>query len=72
MGQNSLLSYRYHTMPHKLNKITIHLIEDDISQRDSIESLLVYKDYFVKSYSTAVIGNQEFRMMIFLMNDGGY
>ena len=53
MGQNSLLSYRYHTMPHKLNKITIHLIEDDISQRDSIESLLVYKDYIVKSYSVA-------------------
>ena len=53
MVQNSLLSYRYHTMPHKLNKITIHLIEDDISQRDSIESLLVYKDYIVKSYSAA-------------------
>ena len=53
MGQNSLLSYRYHTMHHKLNKITIHLIEDDISQRDSIESLLVYKDYIVKSYSAA-------------------
>jgi len=54
MVQNSLLSYRYHKMPHKLNKkITIHLIEDDISQRDSIESLLVYKDYIVKSYSAA-------------------
>ena len=54
MVQNSLLSYRYHKMSHKLNKkITIHLIEDDISQRDSIESLLVYKDYIVKSYSAA-------------------
>lgn len=53
MVQNSLLRYRYHTMPHKLNKITIHLIEDDISQRDSIESLLVYKGYIVKSYSAA-------------------
>ena len=54
MVQNSLLSYRYHKMPHKLNKkITIHLVEDDISQRDSIESLLVYKDYIVKSYSAA-------------------
>jgi len=53
MVQNSLLSYRYHTMPDKLNKITIYLIEDDISQRDSIESLLVYKDYIVKSYSVA-------------------
>ena len=53
MGQNSLLSYRYQTMSHKLKKITIHLIEDDISQRDSIESLLVYKDYIVKSYSAA-------------------
>ena len=40
-------------MSHKLKKITIHLIEDDISQRDSIESLLVYKDYIVKSYSAA-------------------
>ena len=53
MVQNSLLSYRYQTMSHKLKKITIHLIEDDISQRDSIESLLVYKDYIVKSYSAA-------------------
>ena len=34
-------------------KITIHLIEDDVSQRGSIESLLVYKDYIVKSYSAA-------------------
>jgi len=40
-------------MPDKLNKITIYLIEDDISQRDSIESLLVYKGYIVKSYSAA-------------------
>ena len=32
---------------------TIYLIEDDASQRDSIESLLVYKGYIVKSYSAA-------------------
>ena len=34
-------------------KITIHLIEDDVSQRDSIESLLAFKDFITKSYSTA-------------------
>ena len=34
-------------------KITIHLIEDDVSQRDSIESLLVFKGFITKSYSTA-------------------
>jgi two-component system, LuxR family, response regulator FixJ len=33
--------------------VTIYLIEDDASQRDSIESLLVYKGYIVKSYSAA-------------------
>ena len=34
-------------------KITIHLIEDDVSQRDSIESLLAFKGLITKSYSTA-------------------
>ena len=34
-------------------KITIHLIEDDASQRDSIESLLAFKGFITKSYSTA-------------------
>jgi FixJ family two-component response regulator len=34
-------------------KITIHLIEDDVSQRDSIESLLAFKGFNTKSYSTA-------------------
>jgi len=34
-------------------KITIHLIEDDVSQRDSIESLLAFKGFITKSYSTA-------------------
>lgn len=34
-------------------KITIHLIEDDFSQRDSIESLLAFKGFITKSYSTA-------------------
>ena len=33
--------------------VTIYLIEDDASQRESIESLLVYKGYIVKSYSAA-------------------
>ena len=33
--------------------VTIYLIEDDASQRDCIESLLVYKGYIVKSYSAA-------------------
>lgn len=33
--------------------VIIYLIEDDASQRDSIESLLVYKGYIVKSYSAA-------------------
>jgi FixJ family two-component response regulator len=33
--------------------ITIHLIEDDVSQRDSIESLLVFKGYITQSYSSA-------------------
>jgi two-component system, LuxR family, response regulator FixJ len=33
--------------------VTIYLIEDDASQRDSIESLLDYKGYIVKSYSAA-------------------
>ena len=33
--------------------VTIYLIEDDASQRDSIESLLVYKGYIVKTYSAA-------------------
>ena len=34
-------------------KITIHLIEDDVSQRGSIESLLAFKGFITKSYSTA-------------------
>jgi two-component system response regulator FixJ len=34
-------------------KITIHLIEDDFSQRDSIDSLLAFKGFITKSYSTA-------------------
>jgi two-component system response regulator FixJ len=34
-------------------KITLHLIEDDVSQRDSIESLLAFKGFITKSYSTA-------------------
>ncbi len=34
-------------------KITIHLIEDDVSQRNSIESLLAFKGFITKSYSTA-------------------
>lgn len=34
-------------------KITIHLIEDDVSHRDSIESLLAFKGFITKSYSTA-------------------
>lgn len=33
--------------------MTIHLIEDDASQRDSIESLLNFKGYITKSYSEA-------------------
>ena len=41
-------------MSSKSNKkITIHLIEDDVSQRDSIESLLAFKGFITKSYSTA-------------------
>ena len=41
-------------MPSKSDKrITIHLIEDDLSQRDSIESLLAFKGFITKSYSTA-------------------
>lgn len=34
-------------------KITIHLIEDDVSQRDSIESLLAFKGFITKTYRTA-------------------
>jgi len=34
-------------------KITIHQIEDDVSQRGSIESLLAFKGFITKSYSTA-------------------
>ena len=34
-------------------KITIHLIEDDVSQRHSIESLLAFKGFITKSYNTA-------------------
>jgi FixJ family two-component response regulator len=34
-------------------KITIYLIEDDVSQRNSIESLLAFKGFITKSYSTA-------------------
>ena len=34
-------------------KITIHLIEDDVSQRGSIESLLTFKGFITKSYNTA-------------------
>ena len=34
-------------------KITIHLIEDDVSQRGSIESLLAFKGFITKSYNTA-------------------
>ena len=34
-------------------KITIHLIEDDVSQRDSIKSLLAFKGFITKTYSTA-------------------
>jgi len=33
--------------------ITIHLIEDDASQRESIKSLLDFKGYITKSYSKA-------------------
>lgn len=33
--------------------VTIYLIEDDASQRESIESLLNFKGYIVKSYSAA-------------------
>ena len=33
--------------------ITIHLVEDDVSQRDSIESLLAFKGFITKSYNTA-------------------
>jgi len=33
--------------------ITIHLIEDDASQREGIESLLDFKGYITKSYSKA-------------------
>ena len=33
--------------------ITIHLVEDDFSQRDSIESLLAFKGFITKSYNTA-------------------
>ena len=41
-------------MSSKSNKkITIHLIEDDVSQRDSIESLLAFKGFITKSYNTA-------------------
>ena len=41
-------------MPNRSdNRITIHLIEDDASQRDSIESLLNFKGYITKSYSKA-------------------
>ena len=34
-------------------KITIHLIEDDVSQRDSIKSLLAFKGFITKTYTTA-------------------
>ena len=41
-------------MPNLSDKrITIHLIEDDASQRDSIESLLNFKGYITKPYSKA-------------------
>ncbi|CAM8327138.1 response regulator transcription factor [Candidatus Methylopumilus planktonicus] len=41
-------------MPSKSDKkITIHLIEDDVSQRGSIESLLAFKGFITKSYNTA-------------------
>ena len=41
-------------MPNRSdNRITIHLIEDDASQRDSIESLLNFKGYITKPYSKA-------------------
>ena len=36
-----------------VKQVTIHLIEDDASQRDSIESLLNFKGYMTKSYSKA-------------------
>jgi two-component system response regulator FixJ len=35
------------------NKITVYLIEDDISQRESLESLLNFKGYIVKSFKSA-------------------
>ena len=51
--------------------VTIYLIEDDASQRDSIESLLVYKGYIVKSYSAAnnFLKNDHFERPAIVISD---
>ncbi len=52
-------------------KITIHLIEDDASQRDSIESLLNFKGYITKSYSKAkdFLNNAHFERPAIVISD---
>ena len=51
--------------------ITIHLIEDDASQRDSIESLLNFKGYITKSYSKATdfLKNAHFERPAIVISD---
>jgi len=59
-------------MPNRSdNRITIHLIEDDVSQRDSIESLLNFKGYITKSYSKAkdFLNNAHFERPAIVISD---
>jgi len=59
-------------MPNRSDKrITIHLIEDDASQRDSIESLLNFKGYITKSYSKAkdFLNNAHFERPAIVISD---
>jgi FixJ family two-component response regulator len=59
-------------MPNRSdNRITIHLIEDDASQRDSIESLLNFKGYITKPYSKAkdFLKNADFERPAIVISD---
>jgi FixJ family two-component response regulator len=59
-------------MPNRSDKrITVHLIEDDASQRDSIESLLNFKGYITKSYSKAkdFLKNAHFQRPAIVISD---
>ena len=40
-------------MPNQIQKMIIYLIEDDLSQLESIESLLHFKGYVIKSFKSA-------------------